>query len=234
MLDGVMSTDVGIHVKVFPPLVIPKRHGVKADVTGEQPAHMWHGAYGYDEMMLPVEVYIDGNAARETVAAFLRPEVREIIFGDDPGYKLVGRCDDQIDLEKIMRGRLPRTATINYMCSPFKQLAWPGDALEVTAYTVLEHPGTARSTPKMTVWGSGDGVIVLRSKEEFVIHGLEEGKPMVIDSGAMICTDEEGEEDRSADTEGDYPVLEPGENSISLSGGITKVVIEPRWAWLGR
>lgn len=233
-LDGVRSGDVGIHVKEYPPRVMPRRMGVKARITGEQPAHMWQGAYGYEEMMLSVEIYIDGSAAPEVVAAFLQPEDREIIFGDEPEYRYFGRIEDQVEMDRVMRGRAPRTATLNLICSPFRQLSWPGSGEEITARATLEHPGTARSWPKIWVYGSGEGTILLRGTDEFVVKDLAAGEPLVIDSGAMVCTNGDGTEDRSRDTEGDYPYLEPGENSISFSGGIERLVIEPNWAWIGR
>lgn len=233
-LDRVNSEDVGIHVKTYPDRVVPKRRGVKADVPGGQPAHMWDGAWGYGEMMLTVEIYVDGDAAPEVVAAFLQPEEREIIFGDDPGYVLHGRLEDQVDLEKVMRARKPRTATLNFYCSPFKHLAWPGEAEEITAVTVLEHPGSARSWPTIKVWGEGEGSILIRGTEEFAVKGLVSGEALVIDSGAMVCTNGDGTQDRSGDTEGDYPYFDPGESSVSFTGGITKLEIAPNWAWLGR
>lgn len=233
-LDYVNSEDVGIHVKTYPDRVVPKRRGVKADVPGGQPAHMWDGAWGYDEMMLSVEIYVDAGAVPETVAAFLQPEERTIIFGDDPAYCLQGRLEDQVDLEKVMRARLPRTATLNYHCSPLKKMAWPGEAEEVTGAKVLEHPGSARSWPRITVWGEGEGTILFRGTEEFHVKNLVAGEALVIDSGAMVCTNADGTVDRSADTEGDYPYFDPGETSVTFSGGITRIEIEPDWAWLGR
>ena len=233
-LDGVDSRDVGIHVKEYPPRVMPKRLGVTAKMTGAPPMHMWQGAYGYEEMMLTVEIHIDGGAVPEAVAAFLQPEDREIVFGDEAQYRYFGRLEDQLEMDKVMRGRLPRIATLNLKCSPFKQLAYPGGAEEITAPVVLEHPGTARSYPRIRVYGSGEGSIFFRGTDEFAVKNLAAGEALVIDSGAMLCTDAEGKVDRSRDTEGDYPYLDPGENSIRFSGSIERIEIEPNWAWIGR
>lgn len=233
-LDGVVCEDVGIHVKMYPPRVIPKRRSSSAAVPGGEPARMWDGVYGYERMMLPVEIYVDGSAAPETVAAFLRPEERDIVFGDDPAFRLRGCVEEQTDLDKVMRSRAPRTATVNFMCSPFKVLGRPGDAVEITEYSSLEHLGSARSLPVFWIWGQGEGEVVLRSRDSFRVRNLAAGEAMIVDSRAMICLNADMTENRSYDMSGDYPVLEPGENSISFSGGIEKIVIEPNYAWLGR
>lgn len=232
-LDGVKCDDVGIHVKEYPPRTMPKRVGVTARIAGAQPAHMWQGAWGYEEMMLSMDIYIDGKEAPEAVALFLQPEHREIIFGDEPEYRYFGRLEEQLEMDRVMRGRAPRTATINLLVSPFKQLAWPGAPEEVTLPRTLEHPGTARSWPRITVHGSGEGTLFINN-EAFVVKNLIEGEPLVIDSGAMICTNATGTQDRSADTEGDYPYMDPGENSVRFTGGIERIEIEPNWAWIGR
>lgn len=233
-LDGVVCEDVGIHVKVYPPRVVPRRRSNSAPVPGGEPARMWDGAYGYDRMMLPVEIYIDGGAAPEVVAAFLQPEERDIVFGDDPAFRLRGCLDDQVDLEKVMRGRLPRTATLNFVCSPFKVLDMPGALTEITEFSSIEHLGSARSFPVFRIWGEGEGEVVLRSRDSFRVRNLTNDEPLIVDSGAMICLNAAGTINRSFDMSGDYPILEPGENSISFYGGIEKIEIEPNFAWLGR
>lgn len=232
-LDGMNCEDVGIHVMEYPPLCIPKRRGTEMQIPGAVPAYAYDGAWGYENMMLPLKIYVDMSAGVDAVAAFLLPDEREIVFGDQPGFLLRGRCEEQIDLDRIMRARSPRTATINFICSPFKQLQSPGAALEFTGSGEIEHPGTARSYPRMKAEGAGDGAITIGDRE-FLIYGLERGKPLMIDCGAMICTDQEEKEDWSAKTEGEYPFLDPGKNKIRISGGITKVTIEPKLQWLGR
>ena len=233
-LDGVSCEDVGIYVMEYPPLVIPQRRGKKTAVPGAENLYIYDGAWGYEDMMLPLKIYLDMNAGIDAVAAFLLPDEREIVFGDQPGYVLYGRCEEQTDLDRIMRARAPRVATINFICRPFKALQSPGAGLEFTASGSIYHPGTARSAPLITVEGAGEGSITIGNGDAFLIYGMEAGKPLVIDSGAMICTDPEGKEDLSSRTEGDYPLLFPGDNAIRFSGGITKLTIKPRLRWLGR
>ena len=38
-------------------------------------------------------------------------------------------------------------------------------------------------------------------------------------------------ENRNSNISGDFPILEPGENGVTLGSGITKLIITPRW-WI--
>ena len=233
-LDGQNCVDIGVHVKAFPPRMIPKRSGVEAKIPGGAPLHSFDGAWGYENMMAPLEVYVDMTAGFDSVAAFFMPAERRIVFGDDPAFEHRGRCEDQADFEKIMRGRKPRGATVNFILSPFKRLSSPGDPFIFTSGGSIFHPGTARCFPLFKIEGEGNGSFTLGQTRETAVYDLEPEKPLIIDSEAMICTDEKGYQNRSMDMGGPYPYLDPGTTSLSLSGGITKITIEPRFLWLGR
>ena len=233
-LDDQNCVDFGLHVKDFPPRMIPRRSGIEAKIPGGAPAHAYDGAWGYENLIAPVEVYTDMAAGFDSLAAFLMPAGRKIVFGDDPAFAHYGRCDEQTDFEKVMRGRKSRTATVNFILSPFKRLTEPGPDLVFENGGSIFHPGTARCYPLFAIEGEGDGSFTLGQSRETAVYNLEPGKKLLIDSEAMICTDEKGYINRSADMAGPYPYLDPGATSISLSGGITKITITPRFLWLGR
>lgn len=233
-LDQVNCEDVGLHVMGYPPLCTPRRQIKTFETPGGIPAWVFSGANGYKNMTLPVTFYMDDKADEQAAVAYLMPDVREIVFGDMPEFCFTGIVDEQVDLEKLIRERKNRRFKVNFICSPVKKLTAPGTPQEFTGAGSILHPGTARSYPVITVEGEGDGVITTHMIEDFTITGLQAGKPLVIDCGAMIVTDEEGATNYSHLCSGDYPYLAPGANSISFSGGIRKLTIEPNLAWLGR
>lgn len=233
-LDGENCEDVGLYVMGYPPQASPRRRAHVKKIPGSESTRIYDGAWGYEEMTLTVTFYYDGKGDADQALAWFLPEVREIIFGDQPEYCYQGCVDEQVDFESIFRERRPCRFKVNFICSPFRHLSGPGEDITVSDVGVITHPGTARSLPLIRAWGSGEGSILFRTQEMLRIRDLEEGKPLVIDSAAMICTDEEGLKDMSYRMAGDYPYLDPGENAIVLSGGVTRIEIEPRFAWLGR
>lgn len=232
-LDGGNCEDVGIHVLEYPPFVLAERRRKEFTVPGGNTQYVFDGAWGYEDVTLPIRCTVDEDADMTAVIEFLLPDYRHIIFGNDPGYVRTGVLTNQVDIEKVLRERKKRNFTAEYRCSPFKHLAvQPADIVITASSAVLSHPGTARAYPVIKVEGSGSGKITLHAVDEFAVTGLVSGEPLIIDSGAMICTDADGLEDLSYKTAGDYPWLDPGDNLIQLSGGITRVTVTPNWAWL--
>lgn len=233
-LDDVNSEDAGLHVLGYPPRAVPRRKAKNAKAPGGETIWIYDGEWGYEDMILPVTFYMREDADVEAALAFLQPGSRKIVFGDQPDWQLVGRVDDQIELEKLLRERQNRRFKVNFTCRPFRTLAAPGEDVVLTEDGSILHPGTYRALPQITVEGEGEGVITTHLTEDFVITGMEAGKPLVIDSAAMIVTDAAGIENKSHLCSGDYPVLLPGGNDIRISGGITRLTIRPNLAWMGR
>ncbi len=233
-LDQVNCEAVGLHVLAFPPVkVIPRRRAHKASAPGGMTLWTYEGTYGYEDMMLPITFYYDGKADADLAAAFLMPDTRDIVFGDQPEFCYRGRVDEQTEIEKIFRERRPCRFKVNFICRPVRALTSPGAPLIFSQAGEIDHQGTARSYPKITVEGEGEGEITIGGRA-FQVYNLVSGAPLIIDSPAMICTDQAGEADRSGDTAGDYPYLDPGINQISFTGGIARLQIEPNFWWLGR
>lgn len=233
-LDYANCEDVGLHVLGYPPRkVVPRRSARQDNVPGGMTVWTYKGRYGYEDMMLPVTFYWDGVGDGEDAAAFLMPDSRDIVFGDQPEYVYRGRVDEQTDFESIFRERRPCRFTVNFICRPVRGLSSPGAALVFEGDGVIAHPGNARSYPLILAEGEGDGVISIGG-QQIAITGLAADAPISIDCQAMICTDEAGETDLSALADGDYPYLDPGDNAISFTGGITRLIIAPRLWWLGR
>lgn len=233
-LDGMNCEDVGLYVLGYPPHCVPKRRSQVKNVPGGENAWLYDGSWGYEDMMLPVTFFYDGKGDADQAVAFLLPEKREIIFGDQPEYCYTGRVDEQIDFDKIFRERRACRFKVNFVCCPFRHLSAPGDSIVITDAGVITHQGTARCNPLLKVYGEGSGSIEFRGQERIDIQGIEAGEALVIDCAAMICTDAEYTINRSGSVTGPYPYLDPGENAIITTGGISRIEVAPRFAWIGR
>lgn len=231
-LDGVSCEDAAIHVLEFPPYTIARRKVITFQVPGAQDEHVFEGDWGYEDVELPVRCTVDEDAAPEDVISFLTPSMRRIVFGNQPAFEYTGFLTNMLEIAKILPGRGKREFTARYQCSPFKALAFPDEPLEFIAAGSIEHPGTARCYPKITVEGQGDVTITLHSVDDFTVSDLETGEPFVIDSAAMICTDSTGLLDWSDRGDGNYPYLDPGVNTLSFTGNVTKITVEPNFLWI--
>ena len=89
---------------------------------------------------------------------------------------------------------------------------------------VVGNPGSVYSEPIIHVYGSGD--ITLIVNDTFIeLEGIEDS--VVLNS--VIQEAYQGETLLNEKMEGDFPVLKPGNNLISWSGDVSRVVIAPNW-----
>ena len=113
--------------------------------------------------------------------------------------------------------------TINFDCKPERYLLSGEREVEFTANGKLINPTYFDAKPLITCYGSSGTVN---------IAGVRVSVTNVTTSCQLDCEEKEtipvSLNDKTTLTDGDYPVLKPGENTISFTG-FTKVVIKPRW-----
>ena len=85
------------------------------------------------------------------------------------------------------------------------------------------------SKPLITLYGSGEITFTLDSIDIFTINIGDDGS-VVIDS------DEEnaylGSVLKNRNMTGKFPVLQPGSNTITWTGSLTRIKVNPRSRWL--
>ena len=84
---------------------------------------------------------------------------------------------------------------------------------------------TYKSLPLITVYGTGRGVLTVNSIN-YTFTNINGS--ISLDSEIQEVLNKQGEYFESDD----FPELKVGENTITFSGGITKVVMIPRWRCL--
>ena len=83
------------------------------------------------------------------------------------------------------------------------------------------------SEPYMKIYGNGDATLTINDK---TIKFNDIDRYIEIDTELMNCfKDNINQNNRMI---GEFPVLKSGENSVTWSGDITKIEIEPRWVRL--
>ena len=115
---------------------------------------------------------------------------------------------------------------INFTLEPFSYLA-NSFPIKLTTGTKLTNLGTYESEPYIKITGSGNVTLNINNKELQLkaVDGYIE-----IDSEAKET--HKSYESMNHKKVGDYPVFQVGQNSISWTGTVTSVEIEPRWRCL--
>lgn len=222
---GIDSRQMGVIVTKMPDTIRPERRVDSFTIAGRHGSlHTDEGVYeSYDRTM---ECALKKRAKLDEVAAWLVGR-GEMIFSTEPDKVYKVMIFNKISISQMMRTFQKFMVTMN--TQPFKYSVNAfGDTLELTTATKVRNSGSVYSEPIITVYGSGDITLTINEKD-FPLYGVD--GDITIDSEMMEVF--KGTENQNSRYGGeDFPRLEVGENAISWTGNVTKVVIEPRWRWL--
>ncbi|MBY6932278.1 phage tail protein [Clostridium botulinum] len=220
--NNARAEDMGVKVISLPPI------GLSVENIEEKERESADGTltykYGYTSDEKEVECdYIGDNPMK--VANWLRGSGK-VIFGNLPDRYYKARINNIVPLETVIENGL-YNFPIKFKCQPFGYLLEGNYPIEIikNGTTIYNGKATYKSLPLITVYGVGRGVLTINSINYTItnINGQ-----LSLDSEIQEVLNKQGEY-----FESDYfPELKVGENNIAFSGGITKVVIVPRWRCL--
>ena len=118
------------------------------------------------------------------------------------------------------------TAKLVFSCKPFRFLTSGDTKTTLTAAGKITNPTAYSALPYIKIYGSGNITLSIGGKS---FRFLNIGSYIECDSSLqLVYTGATGKSDRA--NFDSFPVLSPGENSVSWSGGtVTKVEIVPHW-----
>ena len=225
--NGVRCTVHGIRVSEQPPISMPAERATFTNVPG-RPGSLTtlQGDDVYDDMVMTATCFIQDATRIAEIAAWLKGSGR-VTFANRPGGYYQARIVNQIDFEKILRGNPHRSFAVNFRCKPFWHAQNVSDIVVTTSGTVVTNAGSVYSEPVMTVYGSGDIMLMVGTT---IVELTDVSGSIVLDS--VLKETYKGTTLMNNSMTGDFPVLKPGLNAISWTGAVTKVVVKVNWRYL--
>lgn len=225
--NGVKCTEYGIHVLEQPPMTIPAERATFTNIPGRSGSlTTLEGDAVYDDLLLTAQCLLPDPAKIPAVAAWLRGGGK-VTFANRPGGFYHARIVNQIPFEKVLRGNPHRSFSVNFRCKPF----WYQENVQLitltTSGTFTTNPGSVYSEPVITVYGSGE-ITLMVGMTIVELDGITDS--ITLDTPLM-----EAYKDTTSMNgcmSGDFPTLLPGQNAISWTGNVSKVVIQPNWRYL--
>ena len=227
---GINSTDMGVVVNSYPALFRHKERITEITVPGRPGTlTMAEGDDVYDSVIRALPCYVRTRAHADAAIGWLRG-AGTVIFGNEPDRAYRARIDNQFSLDALMRGRPLRSFTVPFVCQPFRYL-YPAatDVVITSPGAIVSNPGDVASAPLIRVEGSGD-ITLYVGTQAVELTGIEGGICMdceMQDAFNLTVT-----ELMNSAMAGEFPRLAPGNNVISWTGAVTKVIITPRWRWI--
>jgi len=222
-IHGKSSSEFGLSIAETPSIPSPERDVQQIPIRGR------HGSltkkYGYKDIEFDIALNIlDTRGIKEQIRlikAWILNAERLQLSDDSAYYRIKHAFIPEIDNEINLYGSF----NASFVAHPFQYK--DNEIVTFNSAGTLIYNGTVESLPMIRVFGAGTGQITINSK---VIHLSNIDSYMDIDSENEVTFKEQNP--RNDDMVGAYPVLIPGENTISWSGGITKIEIDAREAYL--
>lgn len=122
--------------------------------------------------------------------------------------------------------------TISFSCLPFRYAVDGFNEISVSSGTVIENPTAFEAKPYIMLTGNGSGTLTITSpgsKKSWTFSNIQQH--IEIDSDLMNFYKGSTPENDAVEGEG-FPILYPGGNTFTFSGGITGAYVMPRWVTL--
>ncbi len=221
------ETIPGLIITNIPPITKPKMKTSITKIDGRDGDIIEE--LGYESYTKSIGIGLTRNYDIDRVMKYFTG-VGELIISDEPDKVYKAQIIEKIDYERLIRFK---TAVVKFYTQPYKYLKDEKSIiLDVNNETSLKitNVGLEKSKPIITLEGTGTIEISLNGFNLFKYVFPENETKVVIDS-----LEEEAYLDnvlKNRNMLGTFPIFEVGENTISWSGNVTKISIEPKSRWL--
>ena len=234
MLDGVYSKDLNLLIQRTPLLETPSRRVELKNAFGV------HGGVPYDERAydnteMQLLMFIDGddlNADRERVDSLLRNTgvFKEFIPYWDPDKIYYVMNMQKTQYESFSWYGEKQALQTTFTVKPYKYLRDAIDVVFKTSGIAMNPFENDVSQPLITIEGSGDVTLKVNG-QSYLIQNVTESVTVDSERYSTYRRRSSGfiENQNSKYRQKQYPIFTPGSNSISVSGNVSRVIVEPRW-----
>lgn len=236
MLDNLLNRRISFGGEVVPALIAsaPKivRSERKMTVTpipgsNREVVEMEDAWEAYDQ---PYSLFV-GDATKDSIQEPLNEVARVLskkgwqILLDDYEPDIYRLAYFQGDFNVNNKRTRVGTFDISFRCRAERFLISGNTPISVSSGSSIFNPTAYASKPLITISGSGNGTLTVNGTT-MSFTGIVDY--LNIDSDIQDCY-RLPTENRNNNMTGSFPVLSPGDNPVSFSGGITSVTITPKW-----
>ncbi len=219
------NTIPGLLISELPPITKPKMRTSVTEIDGKDGDIIEE--LGYDAYDKKIKIGLTRNFIIDEIISYFNGS-GDLIMSNEPDKVYKASIIDDVDYERLVRFK---TATVKFHVQPFKyQNNEKPITLEINEEENIKvnNVGLETSKPTLILYGTGIVDIYVNGLEIFKINIDEE----------YVTIDSENEEAykenflKNSNMTGEFPKLNPGENTISWSGNLTKIEIYPKSRWL--
>ena len=141
-----------------------------------------------------------------------------ITFSGEPDRRQKARVIGAVSMNRHSKNTDWWTGEVQFYCEPLKELLNPATTEITSSGSAVVNAGDVKSRPKITATASGTSMTITKGGKTLTITGLTSSSKYIIDCEAGMVTNAAGTENLTANSTGDFPVLDVGSNTITGSG----------------
>lgn len=225
--NGVRNTAKYTRLLAMPKRPIAAKRGEQIEVPGRD-GFLWQDE---NETRKPIEISVEleteSGCTPDLMAEWLNGS-GWLRFSDEPARAYKAHVVNEFYRENVFLRFDRQQYSIRFLCQPHRYIYPAAAAVALTATGSISNPGTASSSPKITIEGTGDMVVLIGSYRVDISGG-----GLIVDSEKKDCFELDGATlANSRVTMDEFPLLVPGANTISWTGSVSKITIDGRWRCL--
>ena len=224
---GTSSSTKGIKLQEMPPIIRPQERVEHVTIPGRAgDVTLTEGDDIYESYIQTIPLIVDSAANVSAAEKWLRGS-GYLTLCSEPSRKQMARVINSVEFKKHSKNSSWWEADVQFYCEPLKEDTTSETTDVTSSGATVNNPGDVVSRPLITVVGSGDVTVTIGGKT-IAITGLTSG--WKIDSDLQWILD--GTTPKQGVYTGEFPVFNPGNNTVMFTGSITKLTIDGRWRYL--
>ena len=141
-----------------------------------------------------------------------------VTFHGEPDRKQKARIIGAVTLQKHSRNLDWWVGEVQFYCQPLKMKLSDNTVTISSSGSSVLNAGDVQSRPKIKATANATSLTITANGNTLTVTGLTIGQKYIIDSDIMEVTDSAGTTILTQNSTGDFPVLEPGSNTVTGSG----------------
>ena len=190
--------------------------GVAGDLTETE------GENIFNSYIQTISISVRGAANVRNIYKWLRGS-GYVTFSGEPDRKQAARVIGAITLNRVSRNIDHWAGEVQFYCQPFKELL-QNKTTDIAPNAKIMNSGDVEEKPEWSFTATGTSALISAGGKSLAITGLTEGNAYLIRSDVAMVMTADRQTDLTANSVGDFPVLEPGANTVAGSGWATVTV----------
>lgn len=218
--NGIDCRSMGVIMQGPAPIVRGEErveHVTIPGVAGE--LTLTEGADIYQSYIQTISIAVRGGYNVRNIYRWLRGSGYLTLSGE-PDRKQEARVIGAVTLNKHSHNMDAWEGEVQFYCQPLKELLTGRNTNTTTGGTV-RNSGDVTERPEWSFKATGTSATVSAGGKTLEMTGLTVGNEYLIRSDVQMVMTADRENNITRDSSGDFPVLEPGNNTVTGSGWAT-------------